>query len=200
MPTDTFTPKKSFSGEGVFPAKFAFTLLIPLRNLFLSPGKLIGRLALQPDFTVLEIGPGPGYFSPYVARALSKGKLVLTDIQQEMLDYAKRRLDKRGITNVEYRLADGKTLDFENDAFDRVFMVAVIGEVEHKHAYLREIHRILKNDGILSISELAGDPDKLSREALEALVCPEGFQVKTRFGNARYYTTNFEKIQHPERG
>lgn len=194
MASDTDHPQNSFSGKGVFPAKYAFTLLIPLRNLFLSPKKLIKRLALKEDFTVLEVGPGPGYFSPHIAKVLSRGKLVLTDIQQEMLDYAKRRLDKRRITNVEYRLGNGKTLDFENGAFDRVFMVTVIGEVENKKAYIREIHRILKDDGMLSISELAGDPDKLNREALEALVCPEGFKVKACFGTARNYTMNFEKI------
>jgi ubiquinone/menaquinone biosynthesis C-methylase UbiE len=194
MANGTDHPQNSFSGKGVFPARYAFTLLIPLRNLFLSPGKLIKRLALKEDFTVLEIGPGPGYFSPHIAKVLSRGKLVLTDIQQEMLAYAKRRLDKRRISNVEYRLGNGKTLDFENASFDRVFMVTVIGEVENKQSYLREIHRILKNDGILSISELAGDPDKLSREALETLVCPEGFKVRARFGSAGNYTTNFEKV------
>lgn len=51
--------KNSFSGKGIFPPKYAFTLLIPFRNIFLSPKKLIRRLALQDDHTVLEIGQVP---------------------------------------------------------------------------------------------------------------------------------------------
>ncbi len=183
----------SFSGKGIFPPKYAFTLLIPLRNIFLSPNKLIERLDLKEDFYVLEIGPGPGYFSTKTARALSKGKLVLTDIQQEMLDYSRKRLEKRKINNVEYKLGNGKTLDFDNNYFDRIFMVTVIGEVANKTEYLREIHRVLKNDGVLSISELAGDPDKLSSKQLENLVCSEGFKVKQLFGTERNYTMNFSK-------
>ncbi len=185
--------KSSFSGKGVFPPKYAFTLLLPLRNIFLSPKKLIQRLNLQEDQRVLEIGPGPGYFSVKVARELKRGKLILADIQQEMLDYSRKRLEARNIANVEYKLCDGNTLDFENDSLDRVFMVTVIGEVENKKGYLREIRRILKDDGVLSISELAGDPDKLSVEELKDLVCSQGFKVKELFGTERNYTMNFEK-------
>ncbi|MET0052491.1 MAG: class I SAM-dependent methyltransferase [Candidatus Thiodiazotropha sp.] len=190
MPTSY---KNSFSGKGVFPPKYAFTLLIPLRNLFLSPRTLIRRLSLREDQQVLEIGPGPGYFSVPVARKLHRGRLVLLDIQQEMLSYAKKRLDKRKLSNVDYVLTDGKSFDLDSGRFDRVFMVTVIGEVDHKADYLREIHRVMKEDGILSISELAGDPDKMSADELSTLVCGCGFTVSERFGNRLNYTMNFRK-------
>ena len=85
----------------MFPTKYAFTLLIPFRNIFLSPRKLIERLDIKEDHKVLEIGPGPGYFSTHVAKKLKNGRLVLLDIQQEMLDISKKRLNKRKIVNVE---------------------------------------------------------------------------------------------------
>jgi len=185
--------KNSFSGKGVFPPKYAFTLLIPLRNLFLSPKKLIQRLGLEESHRVLEVGPGPGYFSLPVSRALRSGSLVLLDIQQAMLDLAKKRLQKRNVCNVRYVLCNGDDINLESASFDRVFMVTVIGEIENKNQYLKEIHRLLKVDGVLSISELAGDPDKLSQEALEALVCSNGFKVAQSFGNKRNYTLNFKK-------
>lgn len=186
--------KNSFSGKGVFPPKYAFTLLFPFRNIFLSPKKLIKRLDLKEDHTILEIGPGPGYFSTHVAKKLPKGRLYLLDIQQEMLDFAKKRLDKRKITNVVYKLTDGVSLDLESNFFDRVFMVTVIGEVDNKSNYLNEIYRILKEDGILSISELAGDPDKLSIAELQSLVLVHGFVVNEIFGSKRNYTINFKKM------
>lgn len=185
--------KNSFSSKGVFPPKYAFTLLIPFRNIFLSPRKLIQRLDLRDDHAVLEIGPGPGYFSVNTAKNLKKGKLVLLDIQQEMLDIAKKRLKKRKIENVEYILCDGVKFDLENESFDRVFMVTVIGEIENKENYLSEIHRILKKDGVLSISELAGDPDKLRIEELNSLVSANGFKESGFFGSKLNYTMNFKK-------
>ena len=84
------------------PCTKARHLLNPLRSLILSPEKLVQRLQLRPDFRVLELGPGPGYFSPAVARSIPKGKLVLVDIQQEMLDMARERLESKGLENVEY--------------------------------------------------------------------------------------------------
>ena len=186
--------KKSFAGKGVFPYKFAFTLLFPIRNIFLSPERLIERLELKEDFFVLEIGPGPGYFSIKVAQKLTKGKLVLADIQQEMLDYAKKRIDKKGLDNIEYKLCDGERLDFENESFDRVFMVTVIGEVTEKEKYIREIERILKKEGVLSISELAGDPDRMSIEDLKELTAIGGLKLQKHFGSKKNYTLNFVKV------
>jgi len=187
------TIKKSFSSKGVFPPKYAFTLLIPFRNIFLSPKKLIQRLDLKDDHYVLEIGPGPGYFSVNMAKTLKNGKLVLLDIQQEMLNIAKKRLQKRKIENVEYMLCDGVNFDLGNESFDRVFMVTVIGEIENKENYLSEIHRILKIDGVLSISELVGDPDKLSIGELKSLVSANGFKESGFFGSKFNYTMNFKK-------
>jgi len=66
-------------------------------------------------------------------------------------------------------------MDLKSDYFDRLFMVTVIGEIENKSSYLNEIYRILKDDGMLSVSELAGDPDKLSMDELQSLVCANGF-------------------------
>ncbi|MCW8945503.1 MAG: methyltransferase domain-containing protein [Sedimenticola sp.] len=189
----TTSYKNSFSGKGVFPPKYAFTLLIPFRNIFLSPRKLIQRLDLREDYNVLEIGPGPGYFSTHIAKTLKSGRLVLLDIQQEMLDFAKKRLDKRNIKNVDYKLTDGNSLDLESDSFDSIFMVTVIGEVDNKDRYLKEVYRILKVDGILSISELAGDPDKISIDEVQALVSAYGFEVSDAFGNRLNYTVNFRK-------
>ena len=184
---------KRFASHGVFPFQMAFTLLIPLRNIFLSPRQLVKRLELRDDMNVLEVGPGPGYFSPHLARALAKGELVLADIQQEMLDYAKKRLEKKGLANVGYYLCDGNTLDFPEGTFDRIVMVTVLGEVENKDAYMREFYRILDDDGILSISEQAGDPDRMTVEELRELASEFGFEFYRQYGSKRNYTVNFRK-------
>jgi len=188
---------KRFAAKGVFPYQMAFTLLIPLRNIFLSPKQLIKRLEIKDSLQVMEVGPGPGYFSIPIAKKLTSGRLVLADIQQRMLDYAKKRIDKKGLTNVDYYLCDGTTFQFSNQTFDRIFMVTVIGEVEHKEDYMQELHRILKPKGILSISEMAGDPDKMSINEARNLAERHGFSYYNLFGTERNYTINFKKQQHP---
>jgi len=171
----------------------AFTLLIPLRNIFLSPKQLINRLSLAPDHQVLEVGSGPGYFSPSVAQAIPLGKLVLADIQQEMLLKAKKRLERKKIQNVNYFQCDGDHFDFPDESFDRIFLVTVIGEVENKEAYMLEFYRLLKPKGILSISELAGDPDKITSSDLKTLASKANFEPIQFFGTEKNYTLNFKK-------
>lgn len=184
---------KRFVAKGVFPHQFAFTLLIPLRNIFLSPAKLIQRLELKENMNVLEIGAGPGYFAVKIADVLVNGKLILADIQKEMLDYAKKRIDKKKLKNVEYYLCDGEKFNFPGNAFDRIFMVTVIGEIENKELYMNEFHRILKPGGILSVSELAGDPDKMTAKEVEELAVICGFKFHKIFGSKINYTVNFIK-------
>ncbi len=183
-----------FVSKGVFPYQYAFTLLIPLRNIFLSPKQLINRLELDERMNVMEVGPGPGYFSREVAKALKNGKLVLADIQSEMLAIAKKRIDKKGLNNVEYYLCDGSKFRFEDNSFDRIYMVSVLGEVENKEEYLKEFHRMLKLNGILSISELAGDPDKMTIDEVKNLTGKYGFEFYKLYGNKRNYTVNFKKV------
>lgn len=185
--------KKGFASKGVFPHKWAFTLLIPLRNFFLSAEKLIERLHLNDNFNVLEVGPGPGYFSVPIARKLKSGKLFLADIQPEMLQYARKRLEKRKIENVEYHLCNGKTFDFKDDSFDVIFLVTVLGEVENKELYISDFYRMLKKDGIVSVSELGGDPDKMSVEELSLLFSKFNFIIRNQYGTKRNFTINFCK-------
>lgn len=185
--------KTSFSSKGVFPYRWAFTLLIPLRNLFLSPKKLIQQMALNPEMTVLEVGPGPGYFSLPVARFLENGKLVLADIQPEMLKKAQRRLNKKAIKNTEFLICDGEKFDLPDNHFDRIFMVTVLGEVENRNQYLAEFYRMLKPGGMLSVSEQAGDPDKMKIAEIRELAEKHSFAFLQLFENEKNFTINFKK-------
>ena len=179
--------------QGIFPYQFAFTLLIPLRNIFISPKKLIKRLDLEENYNVLEVGPGPGYFSIKVAPVISKGKLIISDIQQEMLDYTKKRLEKKNIFNVDYHLSNGQDFPFESESLDRIFMVTVLGEVENKNEYIFEFYRMLKSGGILSISEQAGDADKMNVDEIKDLFEGTGFKFDKLFGSENNFTINFKK-------
>lgn len=182
------------AGKGsVFPHQLAFTLLIPLRNFILSPKELVRRLGVRSDGRILEVGCGPGYFSPALARAVPLGELVLADIQPEMLAKAQRRLEKSGIANTAFHLCVGSYFPFADGSFDRIVLVTVLGEVADQVAYLAEFHRLLAPCGLLSVSESVGDADKLSRAELTELLARHGFAPVQQFGNERNYTLNFGK-------
>lgn len=176
------------------PYTKAHHLLNPLRSLILSPKRLVYRLSLMPNSRVLELGPGPGYFSPEVARAIPEGGLILVDVQQEMLNMAKERLDKRGIGNVEYRKGDATSLPVESEIIDAAFLVAVLGEIPDRDACLREIHRVLKKNGLLSITEIKlGDPHFIAKDEMTRRVRAAGFSLIAHYGGWFHYTINFKK-------
>lgn len=69
---------------------------------------VIGRLAdLQPDDIVLEIGPGPGGLTAYLADRVATVHAV--ELDRRLRPYLEQRLDDRA--NVELRFGDAVTLD-----------------------------------------------------------------------------------------
>ena len=69
---------------------------------------VIGRLAdLQPDDIVLEIGPGPGGLTAYLADSVARVHAV--ELDRRLQPYLEDRFEGRA--NVELRFADAVTLD-----------------------------------------------------------------------------------------
>lgn len=167
---------RRFSGRGTYPHELAVMLLIPLRRIVLSPERLVDHLHLTRTSRVLEVGPGPGFFSITVAQAIPQGRLELVDIQLEMLQKARRRLRRAGVQNAGYTQTNAVKLPFRSGAFDVVFLVAVLGEVPDPKACLSSIADALRPGGLLSVAELPGDPDALTEEQLRTLTQGTGLE------------------------
>jgi ubiquinone/menaquinone biosynthesis C-methylase UbiE len=181
------------TGKGVYPVEHAWMLLLPLRRLICPPSLLIRRMGLARSDQVLEIGSGPGYFSPAVARRLTHGRLTLFDSQPGMLAIAERRLKRRRLSNYDIRQGDAKALPFAENLFDAAFLVTVLGETGDAQASLHEAARVLKPGGLLSVTEIKGDPDFVPLDALAILAEKAGLTVARSFGPRFYYTANFRK-------
>ena len=68
----------------------------------MRPGRIIDALGLTGAERVLELGPGPGFFSVEIARRLTDGRLDLFDLQPEMLEKARRRLARDGFIDIGF--------------------------------------------------------------------------------------------------
>ncbi|MBN1322121.1 MAG: methyltransferase domain-containing protein, partial [Thermoleophilia bacterium] len=150
----------------------------PVRRLTLPPKRLVRRLRLRPEYTVLEVGSGPGYFSVEVARAVPRGKLILLDLQQEMLDMAMKRIEDAGSVGVEYLCGDATSLPLDDASVDIAFMVGVLGEVPDRMTALCEIHRVLRPGGMLSLTERElGNPHSVAVSDLVRMAEDAGFHT-----------------------
>lgn len=186
------------AGTFPYPHQAAFFLNNPLRRLSGTHERAAKSLGLTGAERVLELGPGPGFFSVAIARRLTSGRLDLFDIQPEMLDKARRSLDRAGCYNVGFHVgeADGG-LPFDDDTFDVVFMAAVIGEVPDKPACVRSLHRVLKPGGMLAFREGFPDPDRLSVGELRDLAESEDFVFQDVTGNRWYDIVRFRRLPLP---
>jgi uncharacterized protein len=154
---------------------------------------LADQLALTETAVVLEVGFGPGYFSGAVARRIPRGHLELLDVQPEMLERARARLDRGGVRNVGFTLADAGRLPFDDETFDVAFLVTVLGEVVDRATALGELRRVLCPAGGLSITEQASDPDHMPLTVLQTQVEQAGFALFETYRGSRSYTANFRK-------
>jgi hypothetical protein len=66
-------------GFSPFPYQAAFLLDNPLRRAFFKPARVVESIGLTGSERVLELGPGPGFYSVEIARRLRGGRLELFD-------------------------------------------------------------------------------------------------------------------------
>jgi ubiquinone/menaquinone biosynthesis C-methylase UbiE len=185
---------QNFAGRGTCPHQLSSTLDLPLRRLVLSPEELAQRLHLDAASQVLEVGCGPGYFSVEVAQRVPQGRLELFDLQREMLEKARRKLDRAGVGHIGFTQGDARRLPFTAGCFDVAFLVTVLGEVPDPAACLRGLYRLLRPGGWLSITEQPGDPDFQPLPVVRTLAEQQGFTFIEAYRRRwRHYTVNFTK-------
>ena len=147
------------ANRAAFPASEAPILLNPARRLIQHPTRTVRAFGLEPGDTVLELGPGPGYFTPDAVAAVSPGgRLVCVDLQPDMLRLLHDRMTSLGV-DVDLVAADVTRLPLRGDAFDAAYLVAVLGEVPDQQAAVHELARILRPGGAVSFVETFTDPD-----------------------------------------
>jgi ubiquinone/menaquinone biosynthesis C-methylase UbiE len=150
---------------------------------FITRGRLREALAPEAGETVLEVGPGTGYYTIPVARWLTPaGTLHIFDLQQEMLDHTSRRARQAGVTNIEPRQGDARRLPHPDAFFDAAYLVAVLGEVPDQDAALRELRRVIKPHGRIVVGELFGDPHMVGERSLRRRAATAGLQFERRVG------------------
>src|SRR6266487_5386753 len=108
---------------------------------------------------VVDIGSGGGRDVFLSANKVKEsGRVIGIDMTDEMLEKARNNAKENGYANVEFKKGDiERGIPIEDNAVDVVISNCVINLTIDKVAAFKEIHRILRSNGRMVISDLVTD-------------------------------------------
>lgn len=154
-----------------------------MRRLMLDPGTVVGPFVRE-GMTVLEPGPGMGFFTIEMARLVGpSGRVVAVDLQPKMLAGLQRRAAKAGVASrVEARQASADSLrvgDLQGRV-DFTLAFAVVHEMPSASRFFAEAAKVSKPGAALLLVEPAGHvKEEEFKTELEA-AAKAGFAVAER--------------------
>ena len=117
--------------------------------------KAIKALAPYQPQSLLDIATGTGDFAILAAQMLRPQKLVGADISEGMMEIGRQKVKALALDNVvTFEKEDCLNLSYQSDTFDAVTAAFGIRNFADLDAGLREMYRVLKPGGHLSIIEL----------------------------------------------
>jgi 2-polyprenyl-3-methyl-5-hydroxy-6-metoxy-1,4-benzoquinol methylase len=142
-----------FHQEHVCPWWFCFTFDNFLRKLLHNSEEILRPYVVEGN-SILDIGPGMGYFSIPLAKMVGeKGKVIAVDVQPEMLSALRKRAKRAGVEQqVITHLSKGDSLGL-NTQFDFVLAFWMVHEVPNHLAFFEEVKSLLKPSGKFLFSE-----------------------------------------------
>jgi ubiquinone/menaquinone biosynthesis C-methylase UbiE len=137
----------------VCPWWLCFTFDNPLRRLVHNPEAILGSFVRSGD-TVLDVGPGRGYFTiPLAGLVGPSGRVIAADIQQKMLDAVLRRAGRRGLADrIQTHLSTPESIGIDQKV-DFVLAFWIVHEIANREAFFKQIGDILKPSRCLLLAE-----------------------------------------------
>ena len=176
------------------PAFVGHILNSRIRRVMQPPKSIIDALDVREGMNILEIGAGGGTFTLEAARRTRSGTVYATDVSEGMLTVLKSNVKKSKLSNIKIEYADVNALHYEDNTFDRVFTVTVTGELHDKIQAFREINRVLKPHGKLTVGEFFIDADYPLQSSVKKWATQAGLKYLKSRQRIVHYTMSFEKI------
>ncbi|HEX6763231.1 MAG TPA: class I SAM-dependent methyltransferase [Gaiellaceae bacterium] len=168
------------------------------------------RIPVGEGISVLELACGTGRVTGHLRAALpASARLVATDLNPPMLDYARSAVPDRGIT---WQQADAQALPFDGGTFDVVVCQFGLMFLPDKVQGLREARRVLAPGGVLIASVWGSVAEHPHARGIEAalnelypespptfLDAPHGYfdpdRVRADFGAAGWADPRIEEVR-----
>lgn len=154
MSTDEPVSHLSFKG---------MSIALRLRDVFKPPHNILHQIDLiKQGSVVLDYGCGPGSYTIAAAQIVGpSGKVYAVDIHPMAIREVEKKADKKGLRNIQTILTDLSRTKLADSSIDVVLLFYVLHDFRDPDSVLREVNRILRYKGILSVIDHKLDNDKV---------------------------------------
>jgi len=128
-----------------------------------NASEFLAEIGVKESQVVLDFGCGSGtYTIPAAGLVGESGKVYALDISRRALERLKEKANRGGLHNIVRHYSSGEGgIRLDDGAVDHVLLVDVLQEIGDREALFDEVHRILKNDGRVSVYPMHMDPDEV---------------------------------------
>lgn len=138
------------------------SLMFKIRDFFSPRKDILAEVGIKPGFHVLDYGCGPGSYITATAEMVGEsGKIYALDIHPLAIKRVQKIASSKQLANVETIISDCKTGLPEN-SIDVVFLYDILHDLDNADGVLGEISRVLKPEGILSVSDHHLNEDQMT--------------------------------------
>jgi len=142
---------------------------------------ILKYIQVTPGMRILDLGTGSGYLAFPFAKKHTQAEVVGLDIVEKTLATNQRKAKLEGINNLHFVSYEGMKFPFEDNSFDLVITRYALHHFPEINDTFHEINRVLKNDGILFLSDPTPNDDDTER------FVDEYMQMK-KDGHIKFYT------------
>lgn len=183
-------------GEHTCPWWLGYVLASPVRRLLQDPAAIV-RPYVREGMTVLEPGPGMGFFTPELARQVGPtGRVIAVDVQPRMIAGLKRRLAKSGLLDrVDPRVSARDSLGLKDIArtVDFTLAMAVVHEMPSASWFFSQAAEAMKPAAIMLLAEPAGHVKQTQFEEELKAAAAVGLEVVVRPSMRRMHVAVLKK-------
>lgn len=130
------------------------SLFFRIRDRISPPLLRLNEAGVIPGKTLLDFGCGTGGCTVAAAGLVGEeGRVFGLDADPHAVAAAKKRVSRARLDNVTVLLSDRGTVPLEDNSVDVVLLYDVLHDLGHPEQVLSELRRVLKPDGLLSVSD-----------------------------------------------
>lgn len=133
------------------------------RDIEAESNTVLNSLAIQPNDIVIDFGAGTGTFA--IQAAIRGAKVYAVDVSPTMLEYAKTKATKAGVSNIIFCHAGFLTYEHQEETVDAIVTTFALHHLPDfwKGVALARMNRMLKPGGQLYLYDVIMD----ERQSLE---------------------------------